>query len=341
MQQMLTKLIRGESLERSEAKMVMDEMMSGRASVAQMASLLTALRVKGETVNELIGFAEGMREHAVSVDLGDVSNAVDTCGTGGDGANTFNISTATAIIAAAAGVPVAKHGNRAASSQCGSADVLDSLGIGTDFQATAAETMFAKTGVCFLFAPLFHQAMKNVMPTRKELGFRTCFNLLGPLANPANVKRQLLGVFDPGLTETVAEVLAELGTERALVVSSYDGLDEITVTGKTRVSELANGQVKTYDLAPEQVGLVHATKAQITGGDPQTNATIIQHIFEGEKSAARDIVVFNAGAVLYIADHVASIEEGVRLAEQLLDEGKVKEKLTETIAVAEEVRRVS
>lgn len=337
----LQKVVNGESLTQSEAKEIMNEMMSGKASTVKIASLLTALRMKGETVDELIGFAEGMREHATNIYHPLLADAVDTCGTGGDASNTFNISTAAAIVASAADVPVAKHGNRAASSKCGSADVLEALGIGIEFDPPTAERLFAKTGLCFLFAPLFHPAMRNVMPTRKELGFRTCFNLLGPLANPAGVTRQLLGVYDPKLTTVIAEVLAALGTKKALIVSSYDGLDEISIAAKTRVSELNQGKVVTYEIEPEQVGLSVGKKQEIIGGDPETNAAIIRRIFEGEKSSARDVVVLNAGAVLYIADHTRNIEEGVRMAEELIDQGKALQKLTETIEAAKEVSHVS
>lgn len=341
MERALQKVINGESLTKNEAKAVMNQMMLGETSSVKIASLLTALRIKGETVEELIGFAEGMREHATKIEHPLFVDAVDTCGTGGDGSNTFNISTAAAIVAAAADVPVAKHGNRAASSKCGSADVLESLGIEIEANARAAKQLFAKTKLCFLFAPLFHPAMKHVMPTRRELGFRTCFNLLGPLSNPANVTRQLLGVFDPNLTSVIAEVLAALGTKKALVVSSYDGLDELSIAGKTKISELKEGNVTTYELHPEEVGLTLGKKEAIIGGDPETNAAIIQRIFEGEKGAARDVVVLNAGAVLYVADRVQSIEEGVRLAKELIDQGKAKQKLLEVVEASKEVSHVS
>lgn len=341
MQKALQKILDGEALNRLEAREIMNQMMTGQASVAQTASLLTALRIRGETASELIGFAEGMREHATQVSHTKFSEAVDTCGTGGDGANTFNISTAAAFVTAAAEVPVAKHGNRAASSQCGSADVLEALGIVVESHPESVKKLFSKTGICFLFAPIFHQAIKNVMPTRKELGFRTCFNLLGPLVNPANVQRQLVGVYDLKLTELVAEVLGALGIQRALVVSSYDGLDEISITGKTRISEIKDGHVRTYDFDPTDVGFRLGSLEHIRGGDPKMNAEIISRIFQGQQGTARDIVALNAGAALYLADRVKSIESGVRLAEQIIDEGKAMEKLEQTIQASKEVHYVS
>ena len=341
MQMALQKVINGESLTQKEAKDVMDKIMSGDSSPVQVAGLLTALRMKGETVEELIGFAKGMREHAANLRDPIFSDAIDTCGTGGDGSNTFNISTAAAIVASAADVPIAKHGNRAASSKCGSADVLEALGIGVEFEPNLAVKLFEKTGICFLFAPLFHPAMKNVKSVRKELGFRTCFNLLGPLTNPVGVKSQLMGVYDPRLTPLIAQVLAAFGHKKALVVSSYDGLDELSVTGKTRVSEIKHGKVITYELDPEQVGLTVGKREEIIGGDPATNAAIIRGVFEGEKSSARDIVVLNAGAVLYVADRVRDIREGIQMAEDLIDQGKAKRKLEEIIEATKEIQYVS
>lgn len=340
MQEMLKKVVEGHDLTRLEAQAVMNMMMEGKATPSQMASLLTSLRIKGETVEELIGFAEGMRSHAVQVQH-DHPYAVDTCGTGGDGGKTFNISTASAFVAAAAGVPVAKHGNRAVSSKSGSADVLEELGMDIQLNAKEAQHLLFQTGLCFLFAPLFHQAMKHVMPTRTELGFRTCFNLLGPLANPAGVKIQLMGVYNPALTENVAHVLQALGVERALVVSGLDGLDEITVTAPTRISEVQAGQVKTYEVTPEELGVSPSSLDKIAGGDAKVNATLIRAILNGEKGAPRDVVLLNAGAVLYVADQVCSIRDGVKLAAKLIDSGKAKAKLEEVVRYSQEVRYVS
>lgn len=329
-QKSVQKVISGNHLSREDAQKLMRLMMAGELSSVQIASLLTALRMKQETAEELIGFAEGMRKYATKVEHSLVE-AVDTCGTGGDGAGTFNISTATALVAAAAGVPVAKHGNRAASSKCGSIDVLETLGIKIPVSAEKAQEMLQDIGISFLFAPLFHQAMKHVMPTRKELGFRTSFNLLGPLVNPASVKRQLLGVFDYKLTPVVAEVLLGLQIERALVVSSLDGLDEITVTGPTQISEVKNGEITTYQLIPEEVGLLTYDIDDLRGGDAQINASIIRDIFAGKKGAHREIVLLNTGAVLLVADRVQSIQEGIAVARQVIDSGQAKEKLLEAI----------
>ncbi|WP_073152704.1 anthranilate phosphoribosyltransferase [Seinonella peptonophila] len=336
----IQKVISGQHLTRQEARQFMHQMMNGEWTNVQVASLLTALRIKEETAEELIGFAEGMRSYAIKVEHSLV-DAVDTCGTGGDGANTFNISTAAAFVAAAAGVPIAKHGNRAASSKCGSVDVLEALGMNVAHDAQMARQMLQETNICFLFAPLYHQAMKHVMPTRKELGFRTCFNLLGPLTNPANVKRQLLGVFDHSLTPIIAEALVGLGVERALVVASLDGLDELTVSGSTRVSEVRNGQIFNYLLSPEEVGLSSHPLEALKGGDAKQNAEIIRRVLEGENGAPRDIVVFNAGAVLYLADRVGSVQEGVSEAQKIIDTGKAKAKLIEAIQSSRRVKHVS
>ncbi len=339
-QEVLRKVVSGENLTRLEAYRVMNEMMEGKVTPSQIASLLTSLRMKGETVEELIGFAQGMRSHATRV-YHDLPHAVDTCGTGGDGGKTFNISTAAAFVAAAAGVPIAKHGNRAVSSQSGSADVLEELGMDIRLNAKEAQHLLFQTGLCFLFAPLFHQTMRHVMPTRTELGFRTCFNLLGPLVNPAGVKIQLLGVYDPALTENVAHVLSELGIERALVVAGLDGLDEITVTAPTRISEVKEGEVKTYDVTPEQLGVKTFPMEEIAGGSAEYNARLIRGIFDGKKGAAREVVLVNAGAAIYLAGRASSIREGVRLAAEMIDSGKAKEKLAEVIHASREVRYVS
>ncbi|SEN28152.1 anthranilate phosphoribosyltransferase [Lihuaxuella thermophila] len=339
-QEVLRKVVSGRNLSRREAQAVMTEMMEGKVTPSQTASLLTSLRMKGETVEELIGFAQGLRSHATQV-YHDLPQVVDTCGTGGDGGKTFNISTAAAFVAAAAGVPIAKHGNRAVSSKSGSADVLEALGMDIRLNAKEAQHLLFQTGLCFLFAPLFHQAMKHVMPTRTELGFRTCFNLLGPLANPAGVKIQLLGVYDPSLTENVARVLLELGIERALVVAGLDGLDEITVTAPTRMSEVIEGEVKTYEVTPEQLGVNTAPIEAIAGGDAGFNARLIRGILNGQPGAPRDVVLVNAGAAIYLAGRASSIREGVHLAAQAVDSGKAKEKLAEVVHFSREVRYVS
>lgn len=336
----LAKLVQGENLTREEAYHLMNRMMEGKASPTQVAGVLTALRMKGETVAELTGLAEGMRHKATSVSLR-VPGAVDTCGTGGDGGKTFNISTGAAIVAAAAGVPVAKHGNRAVSGRSGSADVLEALGVRIPMSPKEAETALIQLGICFMFAPIFHHAMKRVMPTRKELGFRTCFNLLGPLVNPAGVKRQLMGVFDPSLTETAARVLLALGAERALVVAGLDGIDEISVSAPTRISEVKEGQVTTYTVNPADLGVRQAAPEAVSGGDAQTNARILRQIFQGDSGPRRDVVLVNAGAVLYVAGRTRSIAEGVRMAADVVDSGKAAEKLEEMIRYSRGVNHVS
>lgn len=336
----LAKLVQGENLTREESYQLMIRMMDGEVSPSQAAGLLTALRMKGETVEELTGLAEGMRNKASSVSFR-VSGAVDTCGTGGDGGRTFNISTGAAIVAAAAGIPVAKHGNRAISGRSGSADVLEALGVRIQMSPEEAGVVLERLGICFLFAPLFHHAMKRVMPTRKELGFRTCFNLLGPLVNPAGVKRQLMGVFDPSLTDTVARVLLALGTERALVVAGLDGIDEISISAPTRISEVRDGQVTTYTVTPEDLGVRQAPLEAVSGGDARTNARILRQIFQGQKGPCRDVVLVNAGAVLYVAGKAESIAEGARAAAEVLDSGKAAGKLEEMIRYSREVSHVS
>lgn len=339
-QDYLSKVVEGTDLTRDEAMIVMQAMMEEKLSPVQTAGFLTALRMKGETVDELTGFAAALRSKALPISL-PFSGVVDTCGTGGDGGRTFNISTAAAIVVAAGGVPVAKHGNRAASSRSGSADVLEALGVPIQLSPAEAQSSLKQLGICFLFAPLFHQAMKGVMPTRRELGYRTCFNLLGPLVHPAGVKHQLVGVFDRQLTETVAHVLLALGTERALVVAGLDGIDEISPAAETQVSEVRAGQVNTYTVTPEELGISRGSLASIAGGDARENAAILRRIFQGERGTARDVVVMNAGAVFYLADKASTLAAGVRFAEDLIDRGDAEAKLAEMIRYGEEVYHVS
>lgn len=315
-------------------------MMKGQATPSQIASFLTSLRMKGESVDELIGFAESMRSYSVYV-KSPYLQAVDTCGTGGDGGKTFNISTAAAFVIAAAGIPVAKHGSVAVSGKTGSADVLEALGMDIQLNPKEAEQMLAKIGLSFFFAPLYHQAMKHVMPIRKELGFRTCFNLLGPLVNPAKVKIQLLGVYEPTLVEPIAQVLRALGVKRALVVSSLDGLDEITVTNSTKVCELNHGSIQSYIVTPEDLGVQRRQLMEISGGDSQFNASLIKRIFNGEPGAPRDVVLLNAGAVFYLTGQASSIQEGVKQAAAVIDSGKVSTKLEEVVRYSKGVRDVS
>lgn len=331
MRQSLNRVIAGQDLSRAEAAEVMQQMMEGTATPSQIGGLLTALRMKGETVDEITGFAEVMRQKVSKV-AHPLRNAVDTCGTGGDGGKTFNVSTATSILVAAMGIPVAKHGNRSVSSKSGSADVLEKLGFTVQMSPQEAEQALREIGICFMFAPLFHQSMRHVMPTRKELGIRTCFNLLGPLTNPAGVKIQLVGVYSQSLTELFASVLKKLGVTRALVVASDDGLDEISISAPTKVSELRDGEVNTYSITPATLGLQSYPLSSVAGGDAARNAEIIRSVFAGKRGGARDIVVANAAAVLYLSDRADSLQEAARLAEQALDAGTAMNKLNQMVA---------
>jgi anthranilate phosphoribosyltransferase len=339
-QQAIKKVVDREHLNRDEARQLMAYIMEGKATDSQIAAILVALRMKGETIDEITGFAQTMREKASRVQSRSQS-LLDIVGTGGDGSNTFNISTVSAIIAASGGISVAKHGNRAVSSKCGAADVLEALDVNIQLTAEQAEASLQQAGLCFMFAPLFHKAMKHAVAPRKEVGIRTLFNILGPLTNPAGADLQLLGVFDLGLTEVMAQVLRELGTKRAMVVAGYDGLDEITISGPTQVTELKNGDVFTYDITPEQVGLKTYTLDEVAGGDAEFNAQMIRNILEGQKGAPRDIVLLNAGASLYVSDKAATLAEGVQEAARLIDSGLAKAKLEQLVQVTGEMRHVS
>ncbi|MGN7468952.1 anthranilate phosphoribosyltransferase [Brevibacillus sp. SAFN-007a] len=322
----LEQILQGNDLTRTAAEEAMGEIMDGKATPAQIGAFLASMRLKGEQVEEIIGFAQAMRARAMRFPI-ELPGLVDTCGTGGDGSNTFNISTASAIVAASDGVRIAKHGNRAVSSKSGSADVLEALGVPVNLSPESAADCLRATNLCFLFAPLYHQAMKHAAGPRKELAVRTVFNLLGPLTNPANASRQLMGVYDAKLLSTVAAVLRELHVERALVVAGSDGLDELTVTGPSQIAELRDGQIHTYEIHPEQFGLRRHDKEALRGGDASENATIIREVFAGKRGAARDIVLLNAGAILYLADRVRSMEAGVIRAAELIDDGIVMRKL--------------
>lgn len=322
----LEQILRGSDLTRAIAEEAMGEIMDGKATPAQIGAFLASMRLKGEQVEEIIGFAQAMRARAMRFPI-DHPGLVDTCGTGGDGSNTFNISTASAIVAASDGVRIAKHGNRAVSSKSGSADVLEALGVPVNLSPKEAADCLRATNLCFLFAPLYHQAMKHAAGPRKELAVRTVFNLLGPLTNPANASHQLMGVYDAKLLPTVAAVLRELHVERALVVAGSDGLDELTVTGTSQIAELRDGQIRTYEIDPKQFGLRRHDKEALRGGDSSENAEIIRDVFAGKRGAARDIVLLNAGAILYLSDRVRSIEAGVIRAAELIDDGLVMRKL--------------
>lgn len=336
----LNLLIEGRNLSREQARFVMAELMEGKASPSQIGSLLTLLRMKGETIDEIAGFAETMREKANRVETRSFE-LLDTCGTGGDGANTFNISTASAIVAAAGGVRVAKHGNRAMSSQSGSADVLEALGVDISLDQAKAEQCLDRVGICFMFAQLYHQSMKHVAVPRRELGFRTVFNMLGPLTNPAGADRQLMGVYDRNRTEVLAFVLRELKVARALVVASFDGLDEISISDQTQVTELKGGTISSYTITPEDLGLQTHPIEAISGGTAAENAAMIRAIFNGEKGARRDVVLANAGACLYITGHCNNLREGVQLATEVVDSGRAAQKLQQLIDCTGELNHVS
>ncbi len=326
-----------EPLSREEARAVMTEVLTGQASDAQIAALLVALHMKGETVDEIVGFAEAIRAAATPLavthnSLLDASGTerdalVDTCGTGGDASGTFNISTATALCVAGAGVRVAKHGNRSATSKCGSADVIEALGVDITVPPARLGACLEQVGIAFLFAPAMHSAMKYVQAARRELRLPTVFNLLGPLTNPAHASAQVVGVYSAELVEKLAEALAMLGLRRALVVHGDDGLDEITITGPTRVAEMREGLVRAYEVTPEEFGLKRAPLAEISGGNVQENAAIIQQILDGERSPRRDVVLLNAAAALVAAGLVDNIREGIPRAAFSLDSGAARAKL--------------
>ena len=316
---------------------MMAEILAGGCTDAQIAALLVALHMKGETVEEIVGFAEAIRAAASPLPIRrasalDVSGTerdalVDTCGTGGDTSGTFNISTATALVVAGAGVRVAKHGNRSVTSKCGSADVMEALGVNISLPPARIAACLEQVGIAFLFAPAMHSAMKYVQPARRELRLRTVFNLLGPLTNPANASAQVVGVYSADLVEKLAEALSMLGVHRALVVHGDDGLDEITITGPTRVAEVREGSLRSYEVTPEEFGFSRATLQAISGGDASDNAAIVREILDGKKSACRDVVTLNAGAALVAAARADHIRDALPLAAQSLDSGAARRKL--------------
>lgn len=341
MQNAMNVLMSGGNLSREAAQDVMSCIMSGEATSAQIAGVATAMRMKGETKDEITGFAAAMRLHSSHVES-EYDELLDTCGTGGSGIHKFNISTASSIIAAAAGIKVAKHGNRAMSGKSGSADVLEALGVKLDLSPEAAASCLREIGICFMFAQLYHPSLRHAAGPRRELGVRTIFNMLGPLTNPAGADRQLLGLYDRSRTETIAEVLGELGLRKALVVSSHDGLDEISISAPTQVSELREGKVTTYDISPEELGLKRYRIDEVMGGEANVNAALIRSIFRGEERGAyRDIVLANAGACIYIGGGASSIAEGVVIAAQVIDGGKANAKLEQLIQMTGELAHVS
>lgn len=321
----ILKVFRKENLSYQEAEAVMNEIMEGKATAVQMSSYLTALSMKGETVDEITASASAMRSHCVR--LLHEMDVLEIVGTGGDGSNSFNISTTSALVISAAGVPVAKHGNRAASSKCGAADVLEALGVNIGVLPEVSTSLLERIGICFLFAQNYHIAMKYVAPVRKELGIRTIFNILGPLANPAGANMELMGVYDEALVEPLAQVLANLGVKRAMVVYGTDGLDEISMSAPTKVCEVRDGSFTSYTLTPEEFGFTRCPKEALAGGAPSENAVITREILGGAPGAKRDAVVFNSGAAIYLAGKADSIQEGIQVAKEMIDSGKALEQL--------------
>lgn len=325
----LQRAVEGQTFSEQEAKRLMDDIMQGKATSSQIASLLTVMKLRGNTVDELTGFVRSMREHATAVKH-DEELLLDTCGTGGDGSSTFNISTTVAIVLAAAGIPVAKHGNRSVSSKSGSADVLEKLGVPIQVSPEQAVQALKTEKLCFLFAPLYHSAMKHAMIPRKEIGFRTVFNILGPLSNPADSNCQLIGVYDRALAEKMGQTLKRLGTKRAMLVTGKDGLDECSISTETDVVELKDGKISHYVLSPEQVGLERADKNALTVSTVDESAQLIKSVLQGKApKAAIDIVLLNAGAALYIVGKTESIKDGIKRAKALIDDGTAYRKLTE------------
>jgi anthranilate phosphoribosyltransferase len=334
---MLEKIINSKSLTEREAYDMMCQILSGNYSGEQIAGFLTALRCKGETYDEVVGFVKAMREFAVKIETGE--NVVDTCGTGGDGAQTFNISTTAAFIAAGAGVPIAKHHNRSVSSRCGSADVLEALGVDINMPSGKVKTAVEKIGIGFCFAPLYHQSMKYAAPVRKELGIRTVFNMLGPLLNPFLCKRQVIGVFAPHLTDFFAQILQKLGSEHIFIVHGEDGLDEFTLCAKTKITELNNGAIKTQFVSPEDFGFNYASPSSLAGWDNKKNSRILRAILNGETGPKRDVAVLNAALAIACSEKATSIEQGITIAQESIDSGAAMQKLNDLVEFSADVKR--
>lgn len=331
----LSKIVKREDLNEEQMSQMITDIFSGNITDAQIGAMMAALATKGETFEELAGAARAMRRKALRIQTS-AATVVDTCGTGGDGAHTFNISTTTSFVVAACGVTVAKHGNRSVSSQCGSADLLEALGIKLDTAPEIVEEAVQDIGIGFLFAPLYHGAMRFAAKARKEVGLRSIFNMLGPLTNPAGANCQLLGVYAPELTEMFAHALQLLGTKRAFVVHGHDGLDEISVCAPTRVSELKNGLIRTYDISPEQFFSEQAEPADLLGGSPEENAQITRNILNGEKGPKRNIVIINAAAALVAAGQAEDLKQGIRIAETAIDGGGAAQKMEALIKYSQE-----
>ena len=347
--QAIAKVVRQEDLAEKEMEVVMEEIMTGNATPAQIGSFVTALRIKGETVDEITGAARVMRakakkvnvnNHLINIDRDEINmdeeTILDTCGTGGDGTNTFNVSTTTAFVAAGAGVKVAKHGNRAVSSRCGSADVLENLGVNLAINDTSVERCIQEIGIGFLYAPRFHGAMKYAAGPRKEIGLRTIFNLLGPLTNPAGATVQVLGLYAPDLTEVIAQVLGRLGTREAFVVCGEGTYDEISICGPTTVSHLKGGKVETFQMTPEKYGFQRAAPEAIRGGNAKENAQIVRQILDGEKGPKRDMVLLNSAAAFVAAGLDKDFTEGVGRARDVIDSGRAREKLDSLVRLTNE-----
>jgi len=332
----LQKLIEQQDLDREEARALMDSIVSGKLAGSKIAAILTALRIKGETVEEITGFVSSMREKVLRIKP-KRNGLVDTCGTGGDAQQTFNISTVTAIVAAAMGIPIAKHGNRAVSSKCGSADLLEELGVKLDLGPESVADLIDEVGIGFLFAPAHHPAMKHVAPVRKEMGIRTVFNLIGPLTNPAGVNRQLIGVYRKDLTETVARVLHALGSEKVFVVHGLEGTDEVSIAGETVVSILDHERIRTATFTPEDAGVNRAPISELQGGTARENAELVLEILNGRPGPRRDAVVLNTAFVAVVADRVKNLEEGAVLARETIDSGRAREVLQNLIDTSQTI----
>jgi len=329
---LLAKVATGAMLTRAEAEKAFDDMLSGEVTPAQMGAFLMALRVRGETVDEITGAVTAMRSKMLTVKA--PADAVDIVGTGGDGSGSYNVSTLACIITAACGVPIAKHGNRAASSKSGASDVLSALGVKVGVSPAHVESCIKEAAIGFMMAPTHHAAMRHVGPVRVEMGTRTIFNILGPLANPANVKRQLLGTFSKALLEPMAQVLKNLGSERIWLVHGSDGLDELTTTGATYVCALEDGKIRSFEVTPEEAGLARATPADLKGGDPEHNAAALRAVLDGLKSPYRDIAVFNAAAALVVAGKAKGLKDGSALAQEALDSGRARATLAKLVDVS-------
>ena len=330
----IEQLLGGSALTRPQARELMDQVMAGEATPVQVAGILIALRAKGETVDEMTGFVDSMRAHATPLSVPD--GTIDTCGTGGDRAGTINISTAAALVAAGAGIPVAKHGNRAASSRCGSADVLEALGVDITLGPDGVRRCIDAAGVGFCFAPTFHPAMRHAGPARRELGVRTVFNVLGPLANPGHVRRQALGVGAASLAPLMVRVLKDLGHQRALVFFGEDGIDELTTTGPSRVFELKDGAVSEYELEPQDLGLPRAQTEDLKGGTPPENAQLLRQVLDGDAGPRRDVILLNAAAAILAAGRAQDWKEGMTVAKESVDSGRAKQALDQLVQTSQQ-----